>query len=303
MKAVQLHGYGGVEQLAYEEVPTPRPGNGEVLVRMLATSINPIDYKIRSGRMKQAMPVQFPLILGYDVAGEVAQTGEGVSGFRIGDRVMGMVNNSHAEFLVAKADTLAKVPEGLDLQKAGVIPTVTLTGAQLIEKGVQPVRGQTILVTGAAGSVGRTALFVAKQHGAKTVAGIRARQKDDAQSLGADMLIALDKDEELSAAPDLDAIADTINGDTIGKLLPHLKKGGVLGSVLVGKPAAAEKAGIRVNAVVTRPDSERLYQLACDVRDGRLKIPIARTFKLNEIRRAHELAEKGGVAGKILIIP
>jgi NADPH:quinone reductase-like Zn-dependent oxidoreductase len=302
MKAVLLKGYGGPEQLIYEDIPTPSPSRGEVLVRMLATSINPIDYKLRSGGMKDVTPLQFPVILGRDVAGEVAVTGENVTRFRVGDRVMGLVNHSYAEFVVAKADDLTKIPEGLDVQKAGVIPLVTLTGAQLIEKGVQPTRGQTILVTGGAGNVGRTAVFVAKQHGAKVIAGIKAKQKSEAQSLGADMLIALDKDDELSAVPDLDAIADTIDGETIAKLLPHLKPNGVLASVL-GKPAAAEKAGIKVNAIFAQPDAERLHQLAADVRDGRLKIPIAKTFKLSEIRQAHEFAEKGDIVGKILIIP
>lgn len=302
MKAVQLQGYGGPEQLVYEDVPTPSPASGEVLVRVLATSINPIDYKLRSGQMKEQMPIQFPVILGRDVAGEVAIVGENVTRFRVGDRVMGMVNQSYAEFLVAKADDLTKIPEGLDVQKAGVIPLVALTGAQLMEKGVQPARGQTILVTGAVGNVGRTAVFVAKQHGAKVIAGIKAKQKSEAQSIGADMLIALDKDDELNAVPDLDAIADTIDGETIAKLLPHLKSNGVLASVL-GKPAAAEKAGIKVNAVFAKPDAERLHELAADVRDGRLRIPIAKTFKLSEIRQAQQFAEKGDVIGKILIVP
>lgn len=302
MKAVQLHGYGGVEQLVYEDVPTPAPGRGEVLVRMLATSVNPVDYKIRSGMMKDRTPLQFPVILGRDVAGEVAKTGEEVPHLRPGDRVMGLVNHSYAEFLVAKADDLCKIPEGLDVTKAGVIPLVTLTGSQLIEKGVGPTRGYTILVTGAVGNVGRTAVFVAKQRGAHVIAGIRARQKSDAQPLGADMLIALDKDDEVAAIPDLDAIADTIDGETIGKLLPHLKSNGFLASVL-GKPAAAEKAGIQIHPVLSQPDAQRLQELASDVRDGRLKIPIAKTFKLSEIREAHQLAEKGDVTGKIAILP
>ncbi len=302
MKAIVLRNYGGPEELQYEEVPTPQPGNGEVLIRVLATSVNPIDYKIRSGKMKDVMPLQFPAILGRDVAGEVVDTGRNVAKLQTGDRVLGLVNHSYAEFLIATADDLAKIPEGLDIQKAGVIPLVTLTGTQLIENGVQPSRGQTVLVTGAVGNVGRTAAFVARQHGAKVLAGIKASQKSDAQSIGADMLVALDKEDEVNAMPDLDAIADTIDGDTIAKLIPHLKKSGVLASVL-GKPPAAEKAGVRVQAVYARPDADRLRQLAADVRDGKLKIPIARTFRFSEIRQAHELAEKGEIVGKILLVP
>ncbi len=214
---------------------------------------------------------------------------------------MGMVSHSYAEYLTANVDALCAIPEGLDPVAAGVLPLVTLTGAQLIEKGVQPKSGEVVLVTGAVGSVGRTAVFVAKQRGAKVIAGVKGEQKADAQSLGADSVVALDNDEEISTLPDLDAIADTIDGPTIGKLIPKLKKPGRLASVL-GKPAAAEKAGVSVREVWAEPDSERLYKLAQHFRDGKLKIPISKRFPLSEIRQAQETAEKGA-AGKIAIVP
>jgi len=138
------------------------------------------------------------------------------------------VNHSYAEYLAAKADDLGDVPEGLDLKDAGVLPLVLLTGAQLIEEGVQPKPGELILVTGAVGSVGRTAVYVAKQHGAKVIAGVRADQKSEAQSLGADRVIALDNDSEVAELPELDAIADTVGGETVVKLIPHIKKSGRL---------------------------------------------------------------------------
>src|ERR1017187_5953272 len=114
MKAVLLHGYGGVDQLSYEDVPEPVPGPGEVLVRVISTSVNPIDYKIRSGMLKVRMPLKFPAILGRDVAGEVRSLSEGVTRFRVGDKVMGLVNRSYAEYLTANADVLARIPECLD---------------------------------------------------------------------------------------------------------------------------------------------------------------------------------------------
>jgi NADPH:quinone reductase-like Zn-dependent oxidoreductase len=301
MKAVLLHEYGGADQLRYEDAPTPEPGPGEVLVRVISTSVNPIDYKLRSGMLKERMPLDLPAILGRDVAGEVAKVGAGVTKFKSGDKVMGLVSHSYAEYLTAKADILARIPDGLDPKEAGVIPLITLTGAQLIEKGVQPKSGEVILVTGAAGAVGRTAVFVAKQHGAKVIAGVKASQKADAQSVGADSVVALDNDKEISSLPELDAVADTINGDTIGKLIPKLKKSGRLASVL-GKPEAAVKAGIDVRDVYAQADPERLYKLAEAVRDGKLKIPIALRLPLSEIRRAHEEAEKGA-SGKILLLP
>ncbi len=301
MKAVLLKAYGGVDQLSYEEVPDPKPTDGEVLVKVLGTSLNPIDWKIRAGYMKDRMPLQLPAILGRDVAGTVVAVGPGVTRLKEGDKVLGLVNHSYAELLTAKADDLALIPEGLDMDQAAVIPLVTLTGAQLIEKGVKPKAGDLVLVTGALGSVARTAIYVAKIHGALVVAGVRKSQKQEAQLLEAERVVALDDDHEIAAMPELDAIADTVNGPTIEKLLPRLKRDGVLGSVL-GKSPAAEKAGIRVAEVYSQPDAKRLAELADDVREGDLVIPIGKRFRLKEMRAAHAIAEKGAV-GKVLITP
>jgi NADPH:quinone reductase-like Zn-dependent oxidoreductase len=301
MKAVLLKGYGGVEQLSYEDVPDPKLNAGEVLVKVSGTSLNPVDWKIRAGHMKNIMPMQLPTILGRDVAGEVVAVGAGVSRLKQGDKVLGLVNRSYAELLTAKADDLAIVPEGLNMDEAAVIPLVTLTGAQLIEKGVKPKAGDFILVTGALGGVGRTAVYVAKIHGALVIAGVRKSQKQEAQLLEAERVVALDDEQEIASLGEVDAIADTVGGPTVEKLLPKLKKDGVLATV-VGKPAAAEKAGIRVAEVWSQPDAKRLVELAEDVREDALEIPIGRRFKLSEIREAHSAGEKGGV-GKVLITP
>lgn len=301
MKAVLLEGYGGVNRLRYEDVPTPVPGEGEVLIRVISTSINPVDYKIREGAMKEETPLELPVVLGYDVAGEVTALGPGVDDLRVGDKAMGVVDHSYAEYLTARAADLCLIPEGLDPQDAGVLPLVLLTGTQLIESGVQPKSGEVVLVTGAGGNVGRTAVYVAKQHGAHVIAGLRAKHKAEGQSLGADSVVAIDDDAEIAKLPELDAIADTVNGETIGKLIPRLKKSGRLASV-VGKSSAAEKAGIDVRFVWSTPDAKRLFELAEDVRDGKFKIPIARRFTLSEIREAQRVAQ-GGVEGKIALIP
>jgi NADPH:quinone reductase-like Zn-dependent oxidoreductase len=190
MKAVLLVAYGGVDQLNYTEAPDPKPNPGEVLVKVAGTSLNPIDWKLRTGHVKNLMPLQLPAILGRDVAGEVVALGAGVTKFKKGDKVLGLVNQSYAELLTAKAEDLALIPEGLDMDQAAVIPLVTLTGAQLIEKGVRPKAGETVLVTGALGGVGRTAVFIAKLHGAIVIAGVRKSQKPEAQLLGADRVVA-----------------------------------------------------------------------------------------------------------------
>lgn len=300
MKAVQLHGYGDVDQLAYEDVPAPKPGPGEVLVKVAVTSVNPIDWKIRKGDLKAVMPLRFPVILGRDVAGEVVESGANVSKWKPGQKVMGVVNRSYAEFLTAPAEVLALVPEGLDMEQAGVLPLVVTTGAQLADHA-QPKSGKTILVTGALGQVGRSAVYAAKQKGARVIAGVRAQQKQDAGALEADQVVAIDSDTEIDALPELDAIADTVDHDVIGKLLRKLKRGGVLASV-VGKPKAAEGNDIRVAAFVSQPDAARLEKLAEAVRAGALTIPIARRFKLSEAREAQKLSEQGRTDGKIALV-
>ncbi len=301
MHAVLLIAYGGVDQLTYKQVPDPKPASGEVLVKVAGTSLNPIDWKLRAGYLKDIMPLQFPAILGRDVAGTVAEAGPDVTRFKAGDKVMGLVNQSYAELLTAKEEDLALIPEGLTMEEAAVVPLVALTGAQLIENGVKPKAGDRVLVTGALGAVGRTAVYIAKIHGALVIAGVRKNQKPEALLLGADQVVALDDDHEIAGLPELDAIADTIGGAVIEKVLPKLKKDGVLGSVL-GKPPAADKFSIRVSAVVVHPDAKRLATLADDVVSGDLVIPVGRRFKLSEIRQAQTLAERGGT-GKVLITP
>lgn len=301
MKAVVIHGYGGVEELRYEDVATPEPGPDEVLVKVAATSVNPIDWKLRSGAAKDRMPLTFPAILGRDVAGTVASVGANVRNLQPGQRVIGLVNASYAEYLTTRADYLTVIPDGLDFEKSAALPLVVTTGAQLIYR-MQPKQGDLVLVTGALGSVARTAVYVAKTLGARVIAGVKTEQKEDAKSLGAGQVIAIDNDAEIAELPMLDGIADTVDHDVIGRLIPKLKAGGVLGSVL-GKPKEAEGKEIRVEAFMATPDASLLRQMADAVRDGKLTIPIARTMKLSEAAEAQALAEKGSAGGKILLIP
>lgn len=301
MKAVRLHAYGGVEQLRYEDVETPQPGPDEVLVRVAATSVNPIDWKLRSGAMKDFMPLTFPAILGRDVAGTVVKTGANVRNPQVGQKVIGFVNSSYAEYLTARADQLTVLPDGLELEESAALPLVVMTGAQLAQHlGLKG--GELVLVTGALGGVGRTAVYVARTQGARVIAGVKKEQKDDASALAAERVIAINDDDEIAGLPMLDAIADTVDQDVIGKLIPKLKRGGVLGSVL-GRPKEAEGKEIRVEAFSVTPDASLLRQMADAVRDGKLAIPIAKKMKLSEAGEAQRLAEKGSVRGKILLIP
>lgn len=302
MKAVVLHQYGGPEQLRYEDIERPEYGDNEVLVRMRATSVNPIDFKLRSGAAKARMPLQLPAVLGRDLSGEVVESGRSVTGFSTGMRVMALANGTYAEYTVAKADLLAPIPAALDFEKAAALPLVVTTGSQLIERAVKPTRGQTVLVTGALGSVARVAIHVARKHGVRVLAGVRTSEKDKAAQLSVDGIVAIDSDEEIARLHDLDGIADTVGGTTIQRLLKSIRPGGVVGSVL-GAPEGAQNYNIRVETMMAVPDSPRLAELAEDFARGEFSIPIARFMKLQEAAEAQRLAEKGGVGGKIILIP
>ncbi len=302
MKAVVLYEYGDIDRLEYKtDQPVPSFGPDEVLVRVRATSINPIDWKLRSGAARARMPLQLPAILGRDLAGEVVDFGRDVTGFRKGARVMALARGTYAEYATVKADILAPIPDELSFEQAGALPLVLTTGAQLVERAVQVQPGWTILVTGALGGVGRTAVHVARKHNAHVIAGVKSSQREEATSLGAERVVALDDAKDIATLHDLDAIADTVGGETIGKLLGAIKPGGVLGSVL-GEPKAAAGKNIRVAAFMAQPDAKRLYQLAEDVAHGEFSIPIAKTFRLEDARKAQDLAENKHPGGKVLLV-
>lgn len=298
MRAVLLTGYGGVDELELGDVPEPVAGPGELKVRLTASSVNPIDLKLRSGALRQSAPLDLPAILGRDASGEVVAVGPGSSAFQVGAKVLGLVNQAYAEYVVDKEDAWAERPAALDPVDAAALPLVVLTGSQLIEEAVRPRPGEVVLVTGAVGSVGRAAVFAARARGAEVVAGVRRRQMEVASKLNVDVL-ALDDDAELERLPRIDAIADTVGGETLQKLLSKVKPGGSIGSVL-GEPPGARERGLAVHAVRSHPDSRRLAELAQAVAAGMLTIPIATRLPLSQIREAHTLAEQAA-GGKIVL--
>ena len=300
MKAVVVHQYGGPEVLKFEEYPDPAPGPGEVLVRVAATSVNPIDYKRRAGLTKDFYPIQFPGLIGVDIAGTVVKIGPGVEGFSAGDHVFAMAANTYAELCVVNVASLAKIPKGLDLIQAAALPLVTTTGNQLISAtGIKA--GQTVLVVGAAGNVGRSAVFTAKQRGATVIAGVLKNKMDEAKTIGADQVLATDDDNAIANLLMLDVVADTVNGKTAEKLIAKVKPGGVFASVLGAPQNAAKFASVEVMPVFVKPDTRTLQFMAEAVRDGKLMIPISRRLPLSKAADAQAAAEKGGV-GKILLV-
>jgi NADPH:quinone reductase-like Zn-dependent oxidoreductase len=302
MKAIVVHQYGGPEVLKFEEYPDPVAGPGEILVRVAATSVNPIDYKRRAGLTKDFYPMTFPGLIGVDIAGTAVKIGPGVEGFSVGDQVFAMADNTYAELCVVKAAVLAKVPRGLDLIQAAALPLVTTTGNQLLSAtGIKA--GQTVMVVGAAGNVGRSAVFTAKERGATVIAGVlkRQMQTDEAKTVGADQVVATDDDAAIANLPPLDAVADTVGGRTAGKLIARVKPGGVYASVVGPPQNAAQYPSVKVVHVFSKFDRKTLEFMAEAVRDGKLVIPISQKLPLCEAAEAQATAEKGGV-GKILLV-
>jgi NADPH:quinone reductase-like Zn-dependent oxidoreductase len=302
MKAIVVSQYGGPEVLEYKEIADPLPGPDEVLIRVAAASINPFDLKQRSGELKEFAPITFPGVLGIDVSGNVVSCGAKVEGFTVGDRVFGMAEQTYAELCVAKATSLAKVPSSLDLVEAAAIPLVTTTGHQLISRGASVKKGESLLVTGALGGVGRSAAYVAKSLGAIVIAGVRKKQSQQAEDLGADHVLSVDDAEAVKSLQTLDAVADTVNGVTAELLIGKVKAGGIFASVL-GAPKNSEQfPGVKVVPVFAAPDRFILAEMSKAVVEGKLSIPIAAKMKLSEARDAHALVAKG-THGKVLLLP
>lgn len=302
MKAVRLHEYGGPEVLKIEDdVPAPVPADDAVLVEAWATSVNPIDWKVRSGARQKDFPLQLPAILGKDVSGVVRAVGRNVRTFKPGERVLAYADATYAELVVVPEASLAHLPDGADPVDSAALPLVTLTADQLVRLCTKARSGQTILVSGALGSVGRAAVHTARKLGATVIAGVRGRQAADARALGV-ATVAIDDDAAIAGLPPLDGVADTVGGDTAAKLFGRVREGGHFGYASVIPEGLAERnPAVTITRVFAKPDASKLREFADDVRDGKFALPITHRMPLREAARAHELAQQGG-AGKIVLI-
>jgi NADPH:quinone reductase-like Zn-dependent oxidoreductase len=303
MKAVRIYEYGGPETLKYEtDVPEPTLGPDMVLIEAVATSVNPIDWKIRSGARQKDFPLTLPAILGKDVSGIVRAVGGNIRDFKIGDRVLGVADATYAQFVSVQGAQLTHSPDGLDLIDAAAIPLVSLTGDQLVRLATRAVSGQTILVSGALGSVGRAAVHTAKKLGARVIAGVRERQLPDVAGLGISDAVAIDDDAAIASLQAVDGVADTVGGETAAKLFRKIRKGGRFGYASVF-PAdeAATNPTVEVTRVFARPDASKVREFADDVRDGAFSLPISRRLPLRDAAAAHTLMQKGW-PGKIVLL-
>jgi len=302
MKAVVMHRYGGPEVLTYEEFADPAVQAGEVLVHVAATSVNPFDVKIRSGALKDLLPLTFPAILGLDVSGTVEEVGPGLTGFAYGDKVFAhTLQGTYATHCIVKAQDLAKVPEELDLIEAAALPTVTTTGAQLAALALREGAGETVLITGAAGNVGRSAICVAKEKGATVIAGVLKRQAEEALAAGADQVVALDDEKALENLEMVDSVADTISGPVAARLIAKIKPGGIFASVLGAPATATAYPQVQVKVMQVKTDPMTQLRMAYAVVERRLAIPLGERFELKDAAKAHAAAEKGA-RGKLMLL-
>jgi len=305
MKAVVLHEYGGPEKLKFEDdVPEPQVSGHTVLIRSAAASVNPIDWKIRSGARQKDFPLSFPAILGMDVSGIVVAVGAEVNHFKVGDRVVALASKTYAELVAVDDSKVTHLPDGVDLADAAAIPLIALTGDQLVRLTANVKKGQVVLITGAVGSVGRAAVHTAKKIGAQVIAGVRAKQLNEARSLGVSNVLAIDDDQAIEQLGMVDAIADTVGGETAAKLIGKVKQGGFVGyASALPDSAAAKHPTLKIARVFARPDPSKVREFADDMRDGKFLLPIGRRMPLRDAAEAQVLAEKGGIGKIILLAP
>jgi NADPH:quinone reductase-like Zn-dependent oxidoreductase len=306
MKAVRIHSYGGPEVLQYEAAPRPKPGKGEVLIRVHAAGVNPIDWKVRAGYMKDFIPHSFPLILGWDVSGVIEEVGPNVSRFKKGDEVYSLPdhtrNGAYAEYIVVRESEVALKPNALHHVRAAAVPLATLTAWQALFDTAQLQPRQCVLIHGAAGGVGHFAVQLAKWKGAHVIGTASAKNHEMLYKLGADELIDYTTQRFEDVTRNIDVVLDTIGGDTQERSWQVLKKGGILVS-FVQSPSEnkAKEHGVRCIRLGARPNGQELVEIAKIVDAGKLAPVIDRILPLSETRRAHEVSQSGHTRGKIVL--
>lgn len=306
MKAVRIHAYGGPEVLAYEDAPRPQPGEGEILVRVHAAAVNPVDWKIREGFLKGMVTNQLPLVMGWDVSGTVEAAGPGVTRFKAGDEVFSrpdiVRDGAYAEFIVIREVEAALKPQSIDHLHAAAIPLAGLTAFKSLFAAANLSAGQTILIHGAAGGVGTYAVQLAKWKGAHVIATASERNHDYLRELGADEIIAYQNVRFEDKVRDVDVVFDTIGGETQARSWDVVKRGGVL--VSIASPPSQEEAaahGVRPAFVFIQPDAAELTEIAKLVDSGRIRVMVEAVLPLAEARRAQELSQSGHTRGKIVL--
>ncbi|WP_204745537.1 NADP-dependent oxidoreductase [Glycomyces paridis] len=306
MRAVTQSVLGGTEVLELADVPRPEPHYGEVLVRVHAASLNPVDPAARELGLYIGAP---PFTLGWDVSGTVAAIGEGVTRFRVGDAVFGMPRfphraGAHAEFVTGPARHFAAKPQALSHVEAAAMPLTGLTAWQALIDRAGLSAGQTVLIHAAAGGIGHLAVQIAKAAGATVIGTASAPNRDFVLGLGADEVIDYRSEDFTATVKDVDVALSTLGGDVAERSVSVLKDGGVLCQCHYSTrdrafPEAVRR-GIDTRFMLVEPDPVGLGALADLVEAGRLRPHVAKVFALEEFAAAHAAMEAGGFPGKIV---
>lgn len=308
MKAVCIHQYGGPDVLHYEDVPKPAVGPDEVLVRVHAAAINPVDWKVRQGYLHKALP----MIPGWDVSGVIEACGSNVRDFAVGDEVFGRPdlarNGAYAEYIAVRAQELARKPRSLDHIHAAAVPLAGLTAWQALFQAVAPYSavdlqpGQKILIHAGAGGVGSFAVQLAKWKGAHVWSTASTANQQLLRNLGAARPIDYTREQFEDVARDMDVVFDTVGGEVQQRSWKCLRPGGTLVSIVSPpSPEEADAHAAKAAYVFVQPHAPQLAELARLIDNGTIKPVIAQVFPLAEARRAHELSQSGHARGKIVL--
>jgi NADPH:quinone reductase-like Zn-dependent oxidoreductase len=304
-QAVRIHSYGERDVLRYEAAPLPVINADDVLVKIHASSINPVDWKVRKGYLKDFVPHKFPLILGWDLAGEIVALGENVSGWKVGDQVFSRPDiardGTYAEYIVVRASEIARKPAKTNWQEAAAVPLTGLTAWQSLIQFAKLKAGERVLIHAGAGGVGIFAIQLAKSLGAYVYTTTSTRNVNFLRELGANEVIDYTR-QDFSELRDLDVVFDTLGGDVQAKSWQTLKRGGRL--VSVANPPdekIAERHGVTPLFCFVQPNAAQLTELAKLIDDGKIKVVIDSVFELKDIAKAHEKSEGGRARGKIVL--
>ncbi len=302
MKAVRIHDYGNNDVLRYEDAPMPEPGPDEVLIKIHGAGVNPVEWKIRNGAMRQARPLRFPAIIGADAAGTVERVGPVVSRFKPGDAVVARVEGAYAEFAAVKTDAVGRAPKSIPLAHVAALPIAAGTAWTVLFDIARLAKGARILIQGGAGGVGTFAIQLAKLAGFHVTATTSTANRALVESLGADRVIDYRVEDFTRAVKDVDLVFDTVGGETLKRSIGVVRKGGQLLSI-VSPPdeAAAKEHGIEARFVPSNITGARLEEICGLIDAGKIKVVIEREFPLAEAKAALALSEAGRARGKIIL--